>query len=171
MKHKSLEYSDIVKFKKDLFKAYMDNHLIMDCQNPYLIENPEDMVEFLKGYVEAPDSLVVGILDNKEAICYGYLIYDNIRIVDVKTAEVHIAIAKEIWGKIIRDLFKEMLNGCFFDILYAQVPQNACRAIGMLKHLGFKKTGYIPKALPYTNSKGETKLYDLNIFVHERGEV
>lgn len=165
-----LHAGDLFYFRRDLYRAYLDNHLIEDIQTPYRIICEQDLVDYLAGFVSEQDSMVVGIFDNSKKYCYGYIIYDNIRCADKMVAEVHIAIAKEIWGNTIADLFRQLLNDNLFDILYCQIPKIAVRAIGMCKKLGFKKTGYIPCALPYKNSKGETKLYDLNIFVYKKAD-
>ena len=170
MKYRPLKRDDIFEYSKDLLKCYNDNKLILDCQNPISITYERDVMEFLLPYVEGVDSYIVGIFDDYEKFLYGIIIYDNIRCVDVMTAEIHIAIAKEIWGKIIKGLFDEMIKNCLPDILYCQIPQIAVRAISMVKRMGFKKTGYIPKALPYKNAEGVTKLYDLNIFVYQKEE-
>ena len=116
-----LHAGDLFYFRRDLYRAYLDNHLIEDIQTPYRITCEQDLVDYLAGFISEQDSMVVGIFDNNKRYCYGYIIYDNIRCADKMVAK-----------------------------------------------LGFKKTGYIPCALPYKNSKGETKLYDINIFVYEK---
>lgn len=55
-----------------------------------------------------------------------------------------------------------------FNVLYCEIPSIAVNAIRMAKAMGFKKTGYIPTALPYVNSKGEEKLYDIQILTMEK---
>lgn len=168
MKYRPLTKSDIINYSKDLLKCYNDNKLIFDCQNPILITYERDIIEFLLPYVEGCDSYIIGIFDDNEKFLYGVVIFDNVRCVDLMVAEIHIAISKEIWGRIIKDLFDTMIKNCLPDILYCQIPQIATHAIGMVRRMGFKKTGYIPKALPYKNAQGITNLYDLNIFVYQK---
>ena len=165
-----LHAGDLFYFRKDLFRAFTDNHFIEDEQAPNSIMCEQDLVDYLANFVNEQDSMIVGIFDNNKKYCYGYILYDNIRYADKMVAEVHIAIAKEIWGKTISSLFKKILDESLFDVLYCQIPQIAVRAISMCKRLGFKKTGYIPCALPYKNSKGKTELYDLNIFVYKKAD-
>ena len=168
MHYRSLKRSDVLKYGDDILKCYEDNRLILDSQNPLVIDDIHSAREFLLGYVDAKDSMVIGIFDEAELFLYGLVIFDNMRSVDKMVAEVHIAIAKEIWGRKVKRLFDEMLDNTLFDILYCTIPQIAVNAIAMTKRMGFKKTGYIPSALPYINSKGEEKLYDLNIFCYRK---
>lgn len=168
MKYRTLNKHDIFDYGKDALICYKDNKLIFDSQNPLVIDDYDSIVEFLLGFIDSEDSTVIGIFDDKESFLYGIVIFDNIRVVDKIVAEVHIAISKEIWGSKVVNIFKEMLENSLFDILYCTIPQIATRAIGMTKRLGFKKTGFIPCALPYKNSKGEEKLYDLNIFCYRK---
>ena len=86
------------------------------------------------------------------------------------SAEVHIATSKAIWGKMVLGIYKEILEYSIFSNLYCMIPQNCVLAIGMAKRMGFKKTGYIPKALPYRNRKNELRLYDLQIFSMEKNK-
>lgn len=169
LKYRILDKEDILNKRSDLFRCYEDNKLILDCQSTISVDNKNKLANFIIPFAEAEDSMVVGIMDNKEQFLFGIVIFDNIRIADTSCAEVHIAISKEIWGKLCRNVFTEMLRYCSIDILYCQIPKIAVRAIGMCKKLGFKKTGYIPKALPYTNSKGECKMYDINFYTYQRG--
>ena len=168
MHYRTLTRQDLYRYSEDVFKCYNDNRLILDSQNPLLIINSSDACNFVSGYIDGKDSLAVGIFDEAELFLYGIVIYDNMRSVDKLVAEVHIAISKEIWGRKVKTLFNEMLETSLFDILYCTIPQMAVNAIGMVKRLGFKKTGYIPSALPYINSEGKEKLYDLNIFCYKR---
>ncbi len=169
LKYRILDKEDILNKRSDLFRCYEDNSLILDCQSTISIDNENKLANFIIPFTEAEDSVVVGIMDNKEQFLFGIVIFDNIRIADTSCAEVHIAISREIWGKLCRNVFTEMLRCCNIDILYCQIPKIAVRAIGMCKRLGFKKTGYIPMALPYTNSKGECKMYDINFYTYQRG--
>lgn len=169
LEYRQLGAKDLIVHAEDLFKCYSDNALIIDEQSIIDISSPDKLVNFLYGFVESADSFIVGIFDKSESILFGIVIFDNIRIANTSCAEVHIAVAKELWGKLTRNVFTQMLNSSIFDVLYCQIPQIAVRAISMCKHLGFKKTGYIPKALPYTNCKGESKMYDINFYTYQRG--
>lgn len=168
LKYRHLRDIDLIKYAKDLARCYADNHLILDEQACINLDTIERVQDFLLGFIESKDSMVVGIFDSREQILFGIVIFDNMRIADSSCAEVHIAVSKELWGKLTRNIFTQMLRECGFDVLYCQIPKIAVRAISMCKCLGFKKTGYIPKALPYTNSKGETKMYDINFYVYQR---
>lgn len=168
MHYRSLKRDDVFEYGNDILKCYEDNKLILDSQNPLVIDDVRSAMEFLLGYVDGKDSMVIGIFDEAELFLYGLVIFDNMRSVDKMVAEVHIAIAKEIWGRKVKRLFDEMLESTLFDVLYCTIPQIAVNAIAMTKRMGFKKTGYIPCALPYINSKGEEKLYDLNIFCYRK---
>lgn len=168
MKYRTLSLDDILKYKKDIFSCYKCNGHILDCQSPLNISNEDLCADFVAGFALASDSIVYGIFDDSEEFLYGIVIFDHIRTVDKTCAEVHIATDKAIWGKVIKGLYEDILAFGPVDILYCQIPQIATRAIAMVKRLGFKKTGYIPCALPYVNAKGEEKLYDINIFTWRR---
>ena len=168
MHDRVLDIDDLYKYCNDALVCYQDNRLIFDSQNPILIDDFDSMYGFLHSYITSPDSMVVGIFDDHEDFLYGLVIFDNMRCVDKFVAEVHIAISKEVWGKPIKEVFDRMLKNVLFDVIYCTIPQIAVRAIGMVKRMGFKKTGYIPCALPYINAKGEEKLYDLNIFTYRK---
>lgn len=168
MHYRSLTKEDLYKYGDDVLKCYQDNKLILDSQNPLFIDSTQAACSFINGYIEGKDSMVLGIFDEAEFFLYGLVIFDNMRTVDKMVAEVHIAISKEIWGRKVKNLFDEMLENSLFDILYCTIPQIAVNAIAMVRRMKFKKTGYIPCALPYINSKGEERLYDLNIFCYRR---
>lgn len=169
LKYRRLETVDLFKFSDDLKRCYEDNPLILDDQTCIDLSTNETICNFLYSFITTPDSMVVGIFDSQESLLFGIVIFDNIRIADTSCAEVHIAVAKELWGKLTRNTFTQMLNSTMFDTLYCQIPQIAVRAIAMCKHLGFKKTGYIPKALPYTNCMGVSRMYDINFYVFQKG--
>lgn len=162
MKYRQLKPDDINTYRDDIIKCYSDCHLIFDSQNP--IPQELDLAYYLSNFVIATDSIVFGIFDDKEEFLYGLVIFDNIRFANKSCAEVHIITDKALWGKKIKDIYNQMLNGCIFDTLYCQVPSIAVHVIAICKRLGFKKTGYIPDALPYVNSKGEEKMYDIQIY-------
>jgi hypothetical protein len=167
MKYRPLEYEDIKKFRDDIIKCYNDCHLIFDSQNTIPKRMP--MWVFVDNFVDSSDSMVIGILDDNEEFLYGLVIFDNIRFAQDKScAEVHIVTDKAIWGRKIRDIYNKIIQGCIFSTLYCQIPTIAVSAIAICKRLGFKKTGYIPEALPYVNSRGEEKMYDLQIYTYKR---
>lgn len=168
MKYRPLEYEDIKKFRDDIIKCYNDCHLIFDSQNTIPKRMP--MWVFVDNFVDSSDSMVIGILDDNEEFLYGLVIFDNIRFAEDKScAEVHIVTDKAIWGRKLKDIYNKIIQGCIFSTLYCQVPTIAVSVIAICKRLGFKKTGYIPDALPYVNSKGEEKMYDLQIYTYRRG--
>lgn len=170
MKQRILYDVDIARYIDDIQKCYQCNNLIFDTDTPLHIKTAKEIEEFLIPYTQADDSYILGVLDDYEKYLYGIIIFDNIRTDGtVSTAQVHIVTDKAVWGKTIKDVYQDVLDFGLIDNIYCEIPQIAVRAIGMCKRLGFKKTGYIPKALPYINSKGEKKLYDINIFVRERG--
>lgn len=166
MKYRKLKPEDCQIYRNDINKCYEDCKLIFDSQNS--IPKDFEPAYFLSTYVIAQDSLVLGILDDEEKYLYGIVIFDNIRMANKSCAEVHIVTDKAIWGKKIRDIYNKILEGIIFDTLYCQVPSIAVNVIAMCKRLGFKKTGFIPDALPYVNSKGEERMYDLQIYTYRR---
>ena len=168
MKYRQLVLEDCNKYAEDIIKCYNDCHLIFDSQNP--IPTNMYLPYFLGNFVQADDALVLGIFDDGEQFLYGIVIFDNIRFANKSCAECHIITDKAIWGKKIKDIYNKILGGCIFDTLYCQVPSIAVNVIAICKRLGFKKTGYIPDALPYVNSKGEEKMYDIQIYTFRREE-
>lgn len=168
MKYRPLKIDDILNYKENIYSCYKCNSHILDSQSPLNLNSPDLCADFLAGFILGEDSIVYGIFDEKEAYLYGIIIFDHIRTIDKTCAEVHIATDKAIWGKVIKGVYEDVLDFGPVDILYCQIPQIATHAIAMVKRLGFKKTGYIPCALPYVNSKGEEKLYDINIFTWMR---
>lgn len=159
MKYRKLELQDLFNYGKDILRCYECNHFVLDEQSPIIPD-----LDFVRGFVDSPDSMVIGVFDDKEKYLYGLIIFDNIRFGNKEScAEVHIINDKAIWGRKVRDLYTEVLNSSIFTTLYCQIPQIAVAAIALCKRLGFKKTGYIPNALPYTNSRGEENMYDINI--------
>lgn len=159
MKYRKLQSEDLLYFGKDILRCYECNHFIFDEQSSI-----KPSVEFVKGFLEAPDSMVIGIFDDSYNYLYGLIIFDNMRFGSNEScAEVHIINDKAIWGRKIRDLYTEILESSIFTTLYCQIPQIAVAALALCRRLGFKKTGYIPKALPYINSRGQENMYDINI--------
>ena len=166
MKFRKLKPEDVQIYRDDIIKCYKDCKLIFDSQNP--IPNELDLAYFLSNFVIASDSYVLGIFDEHEEFLYGLVIFDNIRMANKSCAEVHIITDKAIWGKKIRDVYNRILEGNIFDTLYCQIPSIAVHVIAICKRLGFKKTGYVPEALPYVNSQGEEKMFDLQIYTYRR---
>lgn len=166
MHYRQLQTPDLLIYKDDIYNCYQSNHLILDNQNPIDISSPEGTMEFIEGFVEAQDSCVLGIFDSKELFLYGLVIFDNIRMGVSTSAEVHIVNDKAIFGKKLKGLYEQILKETIFDVIYAQIPSIATHVASLCKRLGFKKTGYIPKVLPYTNSLGEEKMYDIQIWTY-----
>ncbi|MCM1324135.1 MAG: GNAT family N-acetyltransferase [Acetobacter sp.] len=168
MKYRILTLEDCFNFMDDLLSCYECNSFVLDNQSPLHLDTAPQCRDFIAGYVQSSDSYVLGVFDNEEKFLYGIIIFDNIRMVGGDSiAQVHIVTDRKIWGKKILDTYNEVIEFSPIKTLYCEIPQIAVHAIGVCKRLGFKKTGYIPKALPYTNSRGEEKLYDINIFVKE----
>lgn len=168
MKFRKLNLDDINRYNNDIEKIYKDCNLIFDSQNP--IPKNLYLPYFVGNFVNSEDSYILGIFSEDEEFLYGLVIFDNIRMANKSCAEVHIVTDKAIWGKKIRDIYNKILIGTIFDTLYCQVPSIAVNVIAICKRLGFKKTGYIPDALPYVNSKGEERMYDLQIYTYRRGD-
>lgn len=164
MKYRQMKEQDLFKFAQDIKSCYDSCHLVFDDQNPLKGLNTEGLLLFLKDYIEADDSSITAILDDDEKFLYGIIIFDNIRMGVKNSAQVHIVNDRSIWGHRIKDIYKQIIYCSIFDILYAEIPAIAVGAIGMCRRLGFKKTGYIPSIAPYTNSKGEEKLHDMQIW-------
>lgn len=160
-KYRILTLEDIEAYKYDIDSCYNKNKFIFDEQS-IIKDVPKH--ELLRKYIEADDSLVMGILTENEEFLYGIVIYDKIRQVgnDCVT-EVHIATDRAVWGYVL-NVYKELLKLPLFTRYYCMIPSIAVHAIRICKQLGFKKTGYIPKIAPYTNSNGELKFYDEFIF-------
>lgn len=168
MKFRSLTSGECAIYRNDIFKCYKDCSLILDSQHPLRLSDEWATEEFVRGFVEADDSEVLAIFDDSESFLYGLVIFDNIRFANKSCAEVHIVTDKAIWGRKIKNIYKDMIECNVFDTLYCQIPSIAVNSIAMCKRLGFKKTGYIPDALPYVNAKNETKMYDIQIYTYRR---
>lgn len=168
MLYRVLDHGDVYTYRNDIFKCYQDCKLILDNQSIINIDCAQDAENFIHGFVEAKDSTVFGILNDTEEFLYGLVIFDNIRFSNKSCAQVHIVNDKAIWGKKVKDIYKDIINSSIFNTLYCEIPSIAVHAIAMCKRMGFKKTGYIPDALPYTNADGEEKMYDLQIYSWRR---
>lgn len=171
MNYRVLELKDLPIYRHDIKKCYDCNRLIFDMQYPCTIESVDDYCNYVAGFINRPDCIVFGIFDDSNKYLYGIIIYENIRTADSTTAQCHIALDKAIYGKVSRYIFKQLQRYGIADTLYCIIPQIATKAIALVKRLGFRKTGYIPKASAYKNKLGELKLYDENIFVFERTDA
>lgn len=164
MKYRLLTQEDCEIYSEDIYNCYKTNHFVFDSQNIIHIDSPETAWCYVLKYVKAEDSCVQGIFDNNEQYLYGLVIYDMIRCTDKYTStQVHIVNDKAIFGKVIRGLYKEIIEVSPFTTIYAEIPSIAVHAIRLCKDMGFKKTGYVPNVIPYVNSKGEENMYDLII--------
>lgn len=170
MKFKILTLEDIDYYIHDIQKCYKSNRLIFDSQNYFAdVNNINRLKSFVRSYVANNDNLVYGIVSDNEAFLYGLIYLASIRFSsNINSAEVHIVTDKLIWGNTIFGLYKQLIDIIPFNILYCQIPSIAVNAIRMCKRMGFKKTGYIPKALPYTNSRGIENMYDIQIWSLDR---
>lgn len=165
MKTRYLIMNDLEDYKEDLIKCVQDNPQISDYQSFLDINDEETILSQLYNYITSIDSTIEGIFDDNFEFLFGFIVYDNIRLTDDgNSAEVHICASKDIWGKDFYIVYKSILKYSMFDILYANMPACCRGAITLCKKLGFKKTGYIPKTIPYTTTKGEVKMFDELIY-------
>lgn len=166
---KLLKTSDILKYGQDLLDCFESNSLIFDSQSPLDYTQAGFIEGFVNRFITGQDSMVVGVFDEKYKSLYSVVIFDNIRFGKKKScAEVHIATRKVMWRHIM-DAFSDILDSTQMTTLYCIIPQIAVPAIRVCKQLGFKKTGYIPDALPYVNCQGEENMYDLQIMTWVKG--
>lgn len=173
MKYRNLKEEDVKIYLNDIISCYNSNRFILDSQSPLEFLNPESLYDFILGYVTAEDSIVVGLFDNDCRFLYGLVIFDSIRFGqgNKAVAEVHIAVDRTAFGKITFDLLKELQRDCGFTTLFCHIPDIANRAIGLVKRLDFKKTGYIPNCLPYKNLKGVEDLHDVQIWTYNKPDI
>lgn len=164
MKYRQLKLQDLWKFHDDILSCFNSCHLIFDNQSPLKNMSVDNLLDYIIGFIEASDSSVTGIFDNEEEYLFGIVIFDNIRMGVKNSCEVHIINDRSIWGHRIKEVYKSIIHSSIFDIMYAEIPAIAVGAIGMCRRLGFKKTGYIPSVAPYTNSQGQEKVYDIQIW-------
>lgn len=152
-------------------ECYNCNFLICDNHSPCKVTNYQELFNHLVDFQTASDSLIFGVFDEEENYLYGYILFDNIRITKERScAQVHILNHKAIWGRALRDLYIQFLHSTIFDTVYCEIPAIAAGAIGVCKKMGFKKTGYVPHCLPYTDIRGNERMYDKFIYVWEREE-
>lgn len=125
MKTRALTLLDLQTYMIDIYQCYKDNPQIIDAQSPYSIATPQQVQELLIPYIEVNDSMIKGIFDDKEQYLFGIVMFDVMRITpDGSSCEIHIATAKPIWGKMLIDTYKQMLDELIFDNLYCSIPAN-----------------------------------------------
>lgn len=152
-------YDELLRYKDDIQKCIEDN--------PQIRDEESRIVEWkhVNEYIDSLDSSVLGIFDKDCLFLFGLIIYDNIRLTnDGNSAEVHICMSRDFWGKEFTSIYNKILREGIFDVIYAQIPSKCRPTLSLCKRLGFKKTGYIPKVVPYKNVKGEVKMYDILIY-------
>lgn len=166
--YRTLKVEDLNKYEDDIAICFMDNLQITDSQSPLNLTNYDDRMDYLLGLLNSQESMVIAILDEENEYLYGLVVFDGIRVTDDgNAAQLHVAVCKDLWGKAILNIFRDMLdNFVMFNTLYCMLPAYCRPVISLVKKLGFKKTGYIPKALPYINIKGEEKMYDELIYTY-----
>lgn len=165
MKTRFLKEEDFYKYEEDIVDCYMDNLQIMDSQSCLDITNRDILSDYVLGLISSKESSIEGIFNDKEEYLYGMIVYDGMRFSnDGNAAQLHLAVCKDLWGKVIFNMCNQILERTYFDTLYCMIPSYCRPTIALVKKLGFKKTGYIPKALPYKNIKGEEKMYDELIY-------
>lgn len=165
MKHRVLTLNDCAKYNEDIFQCFKDNPQILDEEEENYFETLEKVHNYVSELVFWHTSMVVGIFDDEEEFLYGIVIFDQMRFSkDGNSAQLHIATSKDIWGKDFLDIYHEMINESHFDVMYCMIPAKCRATIGFVKTLGFKKTGYIPKAIPYKDRNGKIKMYDELIY-------
>lgn len=170
MKERILTIEDLDIYRNDIFEMFKDCSRVFDEQNFLKVVDKSFYIEYIERYVTGNDSQVIGIFDNTETFLYGLVILDSIRMLSLQEscAEVHVLTSKSIFGPVLRHSYEKILEGIPFVVLYCHIPRAAVFASKLVKDIGFKKTGYIPAALPYSNSRGEVKMSDLLIYVLDR---
>ena len=169
MKTRYLTLDDLENFREDIVEACKDNPQITDYQGFLDLNNDDDIINTCRLYITSKDSSVEGIFDNREDYLFGFIVYDNMRLTDDgNSAELHLCTSKDIWGTDFLAIYKGILKHVIFDVLSAIVPSRCRTTIAFMKKLGFNKTGYIPKSIPYVTSKGEVKMFDQLIYTWEK---
>lgn len=172
MKFRSLTINDLVLYRDDIKICYKDNPQVFDMQSTIDPKNFQDTEDTLVYFVQSDDCCIDGIFDDEEDYLFGIIVYEDIRLTDNGNAsQVHICVSKDIWGKDFLPIFKRALDESIFDVTYAIIPSCCRGAITLCKKLGFKKTGYIPKVIPYKTLKGETKMFDKFIYCYEKENI
>lgn len=158
---------DLIQYRSDILQCVKDNPQICDYESFLNINDDEAILSEISSYIQSYDSCIEGIFDDDYDFLYGFVIYDKIRLTDDgNSAEIHICSCKHIWGKDFYKIYKNILKYSMFDVLYANMPACCRGAITLCKKLGFKKTGYVPKTIPYTTTKGEVKMFDELIYTY-----
>lgn len=169
MKYRILEQIDTQKFKEDIFKCFKDNRtLFFDELNPHAVEDNNLAAYYLSTFIDTPDDMVMGVFDNNEEYLYGIIIFQEIRMGVKTSAKVHCLLSKTLWGKKAKTLCKSIINESIFNVLYCEIPGYAYRTIAFAKSLGFRKTGYIPRVVPYTALNKAGVMHDIFVFTLER---
>lgn len=159
MKYRVLTKRDLSLYRNDIYSCFNSNKSIYDSQSPYRNNNP---VDTLMSHLNNFDTILFGIFDDDESYLYGIILFENVRInTDINSAQVHIIIDKAIWGKVVFGVLKKMADETIFNRIFAEIPAFTAKTVGLLKRLGFKKTGYKPDAVPYIDASGKEKMYDL----------
>lgn len=172
MLNRYLKPEDIEIYLTDIKQCYKDNPQVFDMQNPINSENERELKDFLLSFINSEESMIEGIFDSQEDYLFGFIIYDGIRLTDDgNAAQVHICMCKDMWGKDFLPVYQRIINECLFDTIYAMMPACCRGAITLCKKLGFKKTGYVPKAIPYKTLKGEIKMFDELIYTLQKPEI
>lgn len=162
---------DLNKYQDDIVKCFKDNPLIFDSQYNFdkSLSEKDNILNYVYQFIVQPDCLVYGIFDNDKKYLYGLILFENIRFGENATcAQAHLAISKDIWGKVSYTIYENILNYGQFDTIYCQIPSIAIPVTLLVKRLGFKKTGYIPNSISYTNKEGEEMMYDTIIWARQR---
>lgn len=169
MELKILTTDDVEYYIEDIYECYADNLKIFDNQNPLGGMNKEGICNFVKSFCTGGDSLVFAVTSGQ--FLYGLYILDNIRYgaMNKSCGEVHMALSRHLWGKQAVEWGKKFLKVSPVSTLYCMIPSCCPAVIKLCKDAGFKKTGYIPNALPYKplNSMVD-KLYDIQILTYQR---
>lgn len=173
MLYRILKEEDTRNYLDDIVSCYNSNKFILDSQSPMDFSNKENIYDYIESYIEAPDAMVIGLFDDSEKYIYGVVILDSIRFGqgDKTVAEVHIAVDRSAFGKLTFRLLEQLREESGFTTLFCHIPDIANRAIGLVKRLGFRKTGYIPNCLPYKNLKGVEDLHDVQIWTYNKPNI
>lgn len=158
---------DLDKYREDILKCCRDNPQIFDIQCELDPENDDDIIDTIRFYINNDHCMVQAILSNDREYLFGIVFYEDIRMSnDGCAAQIHFITDKGIWGSDFHILYPPILRKNPFDIIYGIIPANCRGIIALCKKLGFKKTGYIPKSIPYKNVKGEVKMFDQLIYTY-----
>lgn len=157
-------------YNQDIFLCFKDNPLFFDIFNPNTIKNKEDAKYFVKSFIDSDECLVFGVFDDNKKILYGLVILDEVRMGLRNSAKCHILLTKELWGRQAFDICEKIIQKTIIDVFYCEIPAYAYKAIGLVKKLGFKKTGYIPKIIPYVTINKSNVMHDILIYTLNKPE-